>query len=515
VTASATRSRALTSPRGFARLGSIVLSSAAYAAAFPPWNQPWVAFVALVPLLWALRGLSAGAAAGAGFLWGTLTISLFGYWVPLGLSTYWQQPGWFSFLFALGVAVVFMGSYFTLFGWLWTRLQTRWRGVTGVLVTAALYVTCELARTTLLTGHPWLLLGYAAVPYTSWIQMADLGGVYLLSFAIVVVNAGLADLLAPDARSRRGPVTALVVAALVLPLVYGRVRLRDQFGGGDPVRTVLVQGNLDLGTQWREEFWGTGLDRYLQLSGDATRDRPRLVVWPESSMTFFLAQSPEYLRFLTAFSRLNDAQLLAGGPHAEGEDGPYYNSAFLVGTGGIESRYDKVRLLPFAEYFPLHTLQLLRRRFERVQSFTPASELRLLDTNAGKAGVLICFEAVFPDLVRREVREGAEILVNLSNDAWLQSAAGAEQHLLMVRLRAVETRRWVVRATTTGVSAFIDFYGRLEARLDAARDGTLSAEVARSEFMTPYVRWGDLFAAACVAATVLALVATRATADRV
>jgi apolipoprotein N-acyltransferase len=479
----------------------VVLSAAAYAGAFPPWSQSWLAFVALVPFLWALDGPSARGGAVAGFVWGTACMSFFGYWVPVGMSHYWLQPGWFGFLFALGVAAVYGGSCFALFGGLYAGVCARFSGAGRVLVTAALYVSAELLRAHLLTGHPWLLLGYAAVPYRLWPQMADLGGVYLLSFGIVTANASLVEFVRAGSLPERRVAGAMLAAALVVPLAYGALRVHQRVETSDPIRVAIVQGNLDLGVQWRDEYFGLGLDRYLRLSEDILPARPQLVVWPEAAMTFFLATSPSYLQALVAFARRGHTELVTGGPYAAADspDGPFYNSAFLVDAHGIRARYDKLHLLPFAEYFPLRTIRFLRRHFERVRSFVPGAELRLLPTAAGLAGMQLCFEAIFPGLVRRQVRAGAEILLNLSNDAWLQSWAGGEQHLLMVRLRAIETRRWMVRSTTTGVSAFIDSYGNVRGRIEADRREALVGEVYGSNLRTPYVVVGDLFAFACAA----------------
>lgn len=488
---------------------AVLVSAVGYAAAFPPWSSPWLAFVALVPFLWALQRSTALGAAIAGFVWGTLCISLFGYWVPIGLATYWQQPAWFGFLFALGVAVVFKGSYFAAFGWCYQRWQRQRRPLERIALGASLYVAFELARAKLLTGHPWLLLGYAAVPYTTWAQMADVGGVYLLSFCIFAVNAAVLEVATARHAPTRRRAPLLALAALVLlPLLYGAFRDRQAFGSGERSQVAIVQGNLDLGTQWREEFYGVGLERYLRMSYGLARSKPDLVVWPESAMTFFVAEAPSYLDALMTFSKRTRSDLVAGGPYFEPghADGPYYNSAFLISASGISGRYDKVHLLPFAEYFPLRTIRFLRREFARVKSFVAASAPVLLPTAAGRAGTLICFEAIFPELVRREVRMGAELLLNLSNDAWLRSAAGAEQHLLMVRLRAIETRRWVVRSTTTGVSAVIDPHGRFRGRIEADTAGTLVSEIERSRASTPYLRLGDLFAWLCVSVSVAAAV---------
>jgi apolipoprotein N-acyltransferase len=487
------------------RGAAVLVSAAAYCLAFPPWNLSVLAFVALVPFLLALRGATAAGTAGLGFLWGTAVLSGIGYWVPGALSYYWQQPYWFGFLFALGVAVVFMGQYFAVFGLAYRRVTGRWGPWTAPFAVAALYVTCELARAKLLTGHPWLLLGYALVPYPSLAQVADLGGVYALSFVLALVGA-----LVAEATVRRR-VRPLVAAGLVVAAVwaYGSARLSVPLPTEPAVPVMVVQGNSDLGSAWRQEFYGQGLEAYLRLTmTGAAKTRPRLVVWPESAVTFFLEDEAAYRRAIARVLERQGADLIVGGPRKEGGEARFFNSAFyMTPDGRIEGRYDKVHLLPFAEYFPLRTIQFLRRRFERVRYFTAADEPAPLRTRFGDVATLICFEAIFPEVVRRQTAAGASLMVNLSNDGWFGPSAGADQHVLMVALRAVESRLWVVRATTTGVSAVIDPYGRITTHAPVFTAATIDERVVPMQVTTPYERVGDVFAWLCVAVAVTALLA--------
>ena len=486
------------------RVVLLVLASAAlHALAFPPWEVVPLAFCAVTPFLVALRGLSPGRAALAGHLWGSAAIWGVGYWVADALTFYYQQPWWFGLLFCLVGCQILWGLYYALFAAgaavVLPRLAPHWRPP----ATAVLWVACELARARLLTGEPWMLLGYALAPSAHLVQAADLGGVYLLSLAAILSNAALAELVLAPATARRRLAASLLTPPLLLVAglgAYGTWRLAEQFPHDPPVRVTLVQGNNDVGSQWRAELYGAGLARYATLSREAARATDiDLLVWPESAVTFFPAHEPGYRATLADLVREVDADLLLGAPHHErGAD--YFNSAFhMRADGTVSGRYDKVHLLPFGEYFPLRFLAFLRRHFERVRSFTPGDDGVLLETRAGPTAVLICFEAIFPEVVRARMRAGARLLVNLSNDVWLGRGVGQVQHLAMVVLRAVENRTWVVRATTTGISAFIDPWGRVRGTTPLDAEAVLSETVTPQRIVTPYERVGHLFAYACVA----------------
>ena len=496
-----------------ARTILVVVSAALHALAFPPWDQPLAAWVALAPLLLALRGVSARSAAAFGLLWGTLSIWAQGYWVPLGISYYYDQPLAFGLLFALGASLVFYATYAALFAFCVVRLPRSWSAFPRCVAVAALFVSSEWARASLLSGDPWLLLGYAMVPGLGFAQIAAWGGVYLLSFFLVLANAALVETWVGFSESSgvrlKEALTTLALAVLV-PGVYGVAHLLEAREAEESMRIAVVQGNQDFGAHWREEFYGVGLEEYLELSSEVAAAGAELVVWPESSVNFLVESDPPWRFAVEDAVRSWGTQLILGGPHAETDDAgqrTWRNSAFLVDPEqGLQGRYDKRRLLPFGEYFPLRMISFLRR-FERVRSFTPGEGSAILETARGKVGVSICFEAIFPDEVRRQVQDGARVLLNLSNDAWLGPGAGPEQHLLMVRLRAIENGIWVVRATTTGISAVINPFGAVERSLPRDSRGVIGGEVGLGSRPTFYGRYGDVFAALCVLISLVALFA--------
>jgi apolipoprotein N-acyltransferase len=501
----------MTTPARAVAILAILTSAALRALAMPPWDLWPLGFVALAPLFAVVLASTPRRAALYGAVWGVAAHWAEAAWVVPAMRDYYQQPLGFAVGFGIVSSILFRGVPHALFAavaaWLLRRRRDAWRAP----LLAAVWVAVELLRARGPTADPWLLLGYALVPRPVLLQAADLGGIYLLSFVVALVNAALA-LSVTAGRSSGGtrPATIMAAAAVLFLLLYGQWRLATVLPDGLPVPVTVVQGNNDLGAQWREEHYGAGLQTYLDLSRQAlTRDAgmPHLLVWPESAVTFFLAREPVYLAQIETLLAERGTTLIAGAPHYEDPDPAlpaYFNSAFAVGPGGVTARYDKQRLLPFAEYFPLRFIEFLRRRFDRVRSFTAGGEALLLPTPLGPTAVVICFEAVFPELVRARMRAGATALVNLSNDAWLGRGSGPAQHFAMVVPRAVEERTWIVRATTTGISALIDPTGVVRAGAPPDVATAISGEVFPGTTPTLYRRWGDWFALSCLGAVAVA-----------
>lgn len=477
---------------------SLVLGSAAlHAAALPPWNAAGLIWVAIAPLLVALRGARPAQGLALGFLWGVATIWIIAHWVPAGLSYYYQQSLLFGVGFAMFAAVGSCAIYTAGFGACATQVPGP-----RVLWLAGLWVAWDWIRASVFGRTPWLFLGHALVPHPLLIQLADIGGAYAVTFVVAVVNAAVAEIAVAESGARaRAAATAAAVVALAA--TYGGWRLHTPLADGRTIRVAVVQGNNDLGWQWQSEFYGAGLDRYLDLSRAAAAAQPDLILWPESAVTFFLDREPAYQGAIARTLADLRADLLTGGPYAEESDPQprYFNSAFYVSRdGSIAARYDKTHLLAFAEYFPFRTIGFLRRRFERVRWFTPGTRDEPLATRLGNLGVMICFEGVFPEIARGLVARGAGLLVILSNDAWLGGWAGPAQHARLAVLRAVENRTWVIRATTTGVSMIVDPHGVVRAESAIGTAATLSESVVVGAGGTIYTVVGDAFAAACALA---------------
>jgi apolipoprotein N-acyltransferase len=498
--------------RLLAALGATALSGCLYGLAFPPAGLRPLAFVCLVPFLVALRRVGAGAALLLGFLWAEFTSAFVADALPWAVSNYFLQPALVSWAFSIFVWG-FTGSLYSMtFAWAYRALAARALPLLPLLAAAA-WVATELARGRLLNGsgffagNPWALIAYSQAGDGPLVQIASATGVYGVSFVLVAVNAALAELVlrgkTPSWRAEAPQLAAALLPALAA-WGFGWLALRgaDRADSGAPLRVAVVQANLDSGGRFDPSFYARHLDEYLGLTLQAIEaGRPEIVFWPEGALTFHLTDQA-FVRSIAQVLAEGGAELVAGGPRAEGSDPPvYFNSVFaLDASGEIRGHYDKQLLVPFAERTPLSGLDLARREFGRVQSFTPGGPTPPLETRAGRAGILVCNEAMYPELAAARARDGAAYLVNPSNDTWIAKPKWARMMFDLVRLRAVEERRWLVRASTSGPSAIVDPWGRVRVATEpGTREVILGAIRPRTQ-LSIYARVGDLFGLACAVA---------------
>lgn len=479
-----------------------------YGLAFPPVALRWVAWVALVPVVVVARGATVRRAALLGALFAVAGTAATVDWLPRTVAVYYGQPLAVGLAMLAAVTALMVVPPVAAFAAATRVLADAPAWVRAPLV-AATWVATELWRAHALGGNPWVLLGYSQVSATPIVQVADLGGVYAVGFVVAIVNAALAEVVLAARRAvpRRDAVRGLGVAAAVVTaaVLYGRLARPDE--RPDPGAVVaVVQGNLDLGSQWQEDFYGRNLAGYLRLTQRViAQHQPRLVVWPEAAMTFFVDRERLYRAAIAQVIGARGAELVSGGPHVADEGAQtFYNSAFaLDGAGEVRARYDKERLLPFAEYFPLASLDLVRRSFGRVRSFVPGAPSAPLPTVVGRAGVLICNEAMFPELAR--ARADADFLLVLTNDTWVGAPKFAGIAFDMAVVRAIETGRFLVRASTAGPSAIVTPAGTVVATTTYGVAAFTAAPIGPRRGMTVYTRVGDVFALGCATVALAAV----------
>lgn len=484
-----------------------VLSGVLHGLCFAPAGLWFLAVVAPAPLLVAVRCVTLGRAVLLGWLAGTVASAIaVTPWITVAALDYFRTGPAGALAFATLVGQLFHALPTAAFAAGVHRLERLPSAVGRIAGVAGLWTGLELLRSRALTGAPWDLLGHALYERPIWIQTADLGGVYCVSFACVAIAASLAEL-------RRAPRAALATALVVVVTWtgYGAVRLAQERDDGDTVRVALVQGNVP--NAWRIDPGRA--DESFRAFADATAgalaERPALVVWSENAISFLLEPNT---RFGSAIARLlgpGGPFLLVGGPRfAQREPGraEFFNAAYLLApNAAVLGTYDKRRLVPFTEYAPVRRVPALGWRFDAPGDYTPGGEATVF-AEPVRFGVLICFEAIYPDLARDLVTNGAEFLLNISNDAWFGSTAGLEQHFAIGVFRAVEQRRALGRATNTGITALVGPSGRILARFPTGERGAWTVDVPRRRGRTVYARVGDAFAWLAVALAAAGLLAS-------
>jgi apolipoprotein N-acyltransferase len=273
------------------------------------------------------------------------------------------------------------------------------------------------------------------------------------------------------------------------------------------IRVAVLQGNVDQDVVWDRRYVRATMDQYAGLTREAAEQGATLIVWPETSLPGELSFDNELLIQVGLLALETGAWLVIGSNDHDDRDGREFNRAFLVGPpGGPLGSYAKVRLVPFGEFVPLRALlPFLERLHVRPFSLSPGPGFVPLRAGPHTFGALICFESSFPEVSRALVRSGADLLLELTNDTWFGRTPAAAQHAAMGPLRAVETRRGLARAVTTGISQLIDPYGRVIGSIGLFETGYLVAPLPLGKGQTPYVRWGDwpAYAAALLVAALL------------
>ncbi len=473
------------------------LSALLLAVSFPTFDLPWLAFVGLVPVLWATRGRPARQAGLLGLLAGALFSMINLSWLTHAMVVYGRVP-WAWAAGMLVLLALYLGFYMAAFASVWAWAAPR--GLTGrLLLPPTLWVALEYGRTYALTGFPWGFLAYTQAGNLPLIQMAAWTGMYGVSWILVLSNATLTLVLDPAVpRVRRALALTVVVALIGALAALGTIRLASP-GRGEPFPITVVQGNVSQDVKWLPEVREQVLQRYERLTLRAAESTPALIVWPEAAIPFLLRLDAPARSRVEALARRTGSHLLASSPDAEIASPPrYFNSAFLVAPDrGLAAKYDKVHLVPFGEYVPLR--RLLGRLVDKlaqgaVGDFQAGEEYTVFDLGPGRFGVAISYEIYFPAQVRRYVQGGADFLVNITNDAWYGRTAAPYQHLAMAVFRAVENDAYLVRAANTGISAVVDPRGRVLAASELFEEAILVATVRTRASESFYSRRGDWFA---------------------
>ncbi len=470
----------------------------------------WIALTPVIVPLFEIHGSWPAFRRGRSFLLGLVAGIVYFSGTVYWTGTVVSQFGGLSWPVGIVVAA-FLVTYLALFpalftlclGWLGAKFGSR-----AILLAPAIWVTTELGRTYFWSGFPWLLLGYSQTTVLPVVQFASVVGVFGMSALVAMVSAALAYFAI--SRSGDSIITLGVVAALLVGIVvWGNRRLENDVlvEQGRPVRVALVQGNIPQDEKWDAAHAERILNTYLTMTREAAGEGAQLVIWPESSTPFPFMDDRVGGEKIRALVRETGIELLLGSDQLDAKKA-YYNAAFLVRKdGSVGGVYQKMHLVPFGEFVPLKQLLFfVGPLVEQVGGFTPGRDMVMLPTAHGPISTAICYEIVFPRLVRQSVLRGSQLLTTITNDAWYGHSSAPFQHFLQAQMRAIEQGRYLARAANTGISGFVDPYGRVIQRSEIFEREILVGDVRMLESRTIYGTIGDLFAYICAGLTLTALI---------
>ncbi|MEW6520316.1 MAG: apolipoprotein N-acyltransferase [Thermodesulfobacteriota bacterium] len=470
----------------------------------PGWS--FCAWFALVPLLTGCATAAPKKAALLGFAGGLVYYLLLIYWVVISLGTYGHLPWWLC-----GLALLLLSAYMSLYlAFFCAACSWSMRVAAPVWSAPLLWVSLDYLRGLLFSGFPWQDLGYSQFNTPLLIQAADLAGHHGITFLIVMVNCLLFSLApwrknAPRQPARNRLQTAAALLLVVAALAYSLTRhqmISRELAAAPGIPVAVIQGNIEQDQKWVASKLQQTMDTYIELSTSAVQRQPaELVIWPETAMPFHPPTSPLFPLVLARTVESHHYFLLSGAPYfvEKGQDYELYNSALLARPDGSQALYFKQHLVPFGEYIPLSDiLPLPGPVVESVGNFSAGRDARPLAAGRARLGVLICFESIFPALARHETAKGANLLVNITNDAWFGRSAASLQHLAMAVFRAVENRRSLARAANTGISCFIDPAGRISQATPLFTTCTISGNPVLCEQKTIFTGFGYLFPLICL-----------------
>jgi apolipoprotein N-acyltransferase len=486
-------------------------------AAFPKIGLDWLAWFALVPLLYTLKDQPADAGFRLGFITGLVHFITLLYWLVPVMRTYGYLPAYLSVLILLLLAA-FLALFVASFAAILAKVGKN--SVRCLVMIPLLWVALEYLRSFLFSGFPWELLGYSQFNRLQLIQISDILGVYGLSALIAFVNGAVFITLLYltkrrwlDAEITKRLVTGAVIALILgiaLSWSYGHWRLKtiDHLIEISPkTRVAVVQGNIDQAVKWDPAFQIDTVKKYNRLSASITKQRPDLIVWPESATPFYFLYDIKPTELVFEGIRQTTADYLIGSPSftQTGDVVRYFNSAYLISPLTKHmSKYDKTHLVPFGEYVPLKKwLPFLGKIVAQVGDFKAGKEGQTLLWKTEQVGVQICYEIIFPRLSRAMAKNDASLLINITNDAWFGKTSGPYQHFSMTVFRAVENRRALVRSANTGISGFIDPAGRVLDSTPLLQAAALARSIPLLKTKTVYTRIGDLFAQLCFASALI------------
>ena len=473
----------------------ILLTSVGLVVAFPPLPLGSIAVVVLVPFFFFIRDKGVWEAFRGGYTAGLIWAGGTLYWI--GRATI---PG------CIG-AILFLPLYVALFAALQAWLWNRW-GEVSFLAAPFTWTGIELLSSFGALAFPWNVLAYTQTFTPVLIQYASITGMYGVSFWIVVLNVLFYFLLRRKGDWKRSYGWILSIAVLfILPYIHGSRELRQTDESEKKIKVALIQGNIDPYKKWTPSFIDSNFVVYERLTARACHENPDLIIWPETAAPCYLRHRFSCLRRVRSLIDSLGLPLLTGAPDYEWLDRhtlEKYNGAFLIHPESWKvDRYYKMNLVPFSERVPLadrlpFLYKLLTKVDRNVGDFSPGDSVQVFTFTPSSSpesvqfSTVICYESIFPYLVRECVRRGAQFVVIITNDGWF-GKSGPYQHARIAVFRSIENRVWIARCANTGISEIIDSFGRIRSRTALDREAVLTAEVGLQTKKTFFVRHAFVF----------------------
>ncbi|MBI5644424.1 MAG: apolipoprotein N-acyltransferase [Deltaproteobacteria bacterium] len=497
------------------RIFFAIISGGILVLAFPPFDLGWIAWAGYVPLMYALE--SEGAKAREGFVLGLVFGFVFFlgtmYWVVHSMYYYGGVPIWISIVVMLTL-VLYLSVFPAVFGLVYKL--TNFSKLLKIIAVPLIWVALEYLRGHLFTGLPWVLTGYSQAHYLPVIQIADTTGVWGVSFIVLAVNTAVLEnavfLLKRKGRLPLGE-SLVALALLVSVTSYGVMRIRQtdsELPYWNGIRAAVTQGSIDQSIKWDVKYQDATLNIYKDLSLKAGRLGARLIIWPEAAIPFYFEPDKIKKGMVGDAAKETGSFILTGSPsynyNLTANRIDYFNSAFLLSPAGEPvGKYDKIHLVPFGEYVPLKRfLPFIKKLTVGVGDFSEGPGPNPIRFEGGGIGTLVCFESIFPEIAAGFVRNGATVLVNLTNDAWFGTTSAPYQHFEMSILRAVENKIFVLRSANTGISGIIDPVGRVRQKTELFKQDLIVDNIGlKKGGLTFYSAWGDIFAYGCLGLSAL------------
>jgi apolipoprotein N-acyltransferase len=454
------------------------------------------------------------AASGLGFVAGMVYFSGTLYWITRVMVMYGDLP-WIAGVLINAALIAYLSLYVVIFSLVMARL-TAGNHARALLAAPFVWVATELGRTHLLTGFPWVLLGYSQATVLPVAQLASVFGVFGLSALVASVSAALTFAVVPGAPNaivivrRRFVPLGVTLALVALVAVWGGLRLRTAalLTRGEVIRVGLLQGNVEEAEKWQDQKAAAVFRRYLDMSGQAVARGAAFVLWPESATPYPFGEDLGATEQMKGLARTLKVPILIGSDQiVHDRDKKYFNAAFLIRSDGSEGGvYRKMHLVPFGEYVPARRLFFFMSRIvQAVSDFSPGDTADLLPVDGHQVSTAICYEIVYPDLVRQFTSGGSELLTTITNDSWFGATSAPYQHFAQASIRAIENGRFLVRAANTGISGIVDPYGHVTARTGLYEQAVVVGDARFLRDMTIYARTGDVFAYGSAGLTLLLL----------